>query len=318
MKQSFKIIDFHAHFPVKTDFSGKQIKTEEPPNENISHERKLESEKINKAYAEKLRSEWRLSHGFEKPISEKLPDEVLAKMWKKEVDKHNIEKIVFLTGGGNERLSKVVSMFPDKFIGFAHHNPHEIGADVLLRKAVNQQGLKGYKIIAPALDKPINDYSAYKTWETAAELDIPILIHFGTLGGGGGIAEHVNMSPLILHDVAKDFASVQFVIPHLGCGYPRELLQLMWACPNVHVDTSGSNQWIRWMPEEMSVQSLLKKFIETAGPERIVFGTDSNWFPRGFSERYFLDQVRDLRDLNVPERYLDLIFYENSKKLLKL
>ena len=116
-------------------------------------------------------------------------------------------------------------------------------------------GLRGYKILAPALDTPIDHPSAYPTWEAAADLEIPVLIHFGVLGGGGGVSQHVNMSPLSLHDVARDFASVQFVIPHLGCGYVLELLHLMWSCPNVHVDTSGSNQWIRWMPEEITHRS---------------------------------------------------------------
>ena len=44
MKQNFKIIDFHGHFPVKTDFSGMQNKTKDLPNENISNKRKEESD----------------------------------------------------------------------------------------------------------------------------------------------------------------------------------------------------------------------------------------------------------------------------------
>ena len=179
-------------------------------------------------------------------------------------------------------------------------------------------GLRGYKIIAPALDTPIDHPSAYPTWEAAADLEIPVLIHFGVLGGGGGVSHHVNMSPLSLHDVARDFASVQFVIPHLGCGYVRELLHLMWSCPNVHVDTSGSNQWIRWMPEEITVKSLLRKYLETVGHERIIFGSDSSWFPRGFSVRYFEDQVRDLRELNASNEQMEAIFNGNARKLLKL
>lgn len=29
---------------------------------------------------------------------------------------------------------------------------------------------------------------------------------------------------------------------------PTKLLFLGWGCENVYVDTSGSNQWMRWMP----------------------------------------------------------------------
>ena len=49
-----------------------------------------------------------------------------------------------------------------------------------------------------------------------AELDIPVLIHFGILGSGGGVAWHQNINPLKLHNVAKDFPEVTFVVPHFG------------------------------------------------------------------------------------------------------
>ena len=39
-------------------------------------------------------------------------------------------------------------------------------------------------------------------------------------------------------------------------------------------DTSGSNQWIRWMTEEITEKSLLRKYRETVGHERIVFESD--------------------------------------------
>ena len=315
----FEIIDFHSHFPVPTDWSGKQSHGLNSEKHKYSTEtRSEESQEILSDYAKKLRVDWRLAHGFDAPETKEMSDDELAEKWSQEADRYGIDKVVFVTGGGNERLANIVSRYPDKFIGFAHHNPHEKGAGNLLRKSVKKMGLKGYKIIAPALETPIDHPSAYPTWEAAADLEIPVLLHFGVLAGGGGVSHHVNMSPLSLHDVARDFASVQFVIPHLGCGYVRELLHLMWSCPNVHVDTSGSNQWIRWMPEEITVKSLLRKYLETVGHERIVFGSDSSWFPRGFSVRYFEDQVRDLRELNASNDQMEAIFNANVRKLLKL
>ena len=83
-------------------------------------------------------------------------------------------------------------------------------------------------------------------------------------------------------------------------------------------DTSGSNQWIRWMTEEITEKSLLRKYRETLGHERIVFGSDSSWFPRVFSARYFEDQARDLLELNVSHDQMEAIFNGNARKLLKL
>ncbi|HID29827.1 MAG TPA: amidohydrolase, partial [Desulfobacterales bacterium] len=147
---------------------------------------------------------------------------------------------------------------------------------------------------------------------------IPVLIHFGILGDGGGIAWHQNINPLRLHDVAKAFPGVNFVIPHFGCGYLRETLHLCWACRNVYVDTSGSNDWMRWMPGDLTVKALFRKYLETIGPERIIFGSDSSWFPRGFAVRYLQDQVRACRELGLSHDALQKIFGSNAARLLKI
>jgi predicted TIM-barrel fold metal-dependent hydrolase len=178
--------------------------------------------------------------------------------------------------------------------------------------------LRAYKLLAPNIEEPIEDRRAFPVWEKCAELGIPVLIHFGIQGGAGGIAWHENINPLKLHNVAKFFPEVDFVVPHFGCAWERETLQLCWACPNVSVDTCGSNQWVRWVPGEVTVKYLFRKYYETIGPARIIFGTDSSWFPRGFAFRYLQDQLRDCLDLNMPDEHIQMIFAGNAARLLKI
>jgi len=109
---------------------------------------------------------------------------------------------------------------------------------------------------------------------------------------------------------------VNFVVPHFGIQYVTDLLFLCWACPNVHVDTSGSNQWVRWMPYPLTLADLFHKFYETVGPERILFGSDSSWFPRGFALRYLQDQIQICRLAGFPHDHLQLIFGGNAARLL--
>jgi predicted TIM-barrel fold metal-dependent hydrolase len=118
--------------------------------------------------------------------------------------------------------------------------------------------------------------------------------------------------------VAKDFPTIEFVVPHFGIQYVKELLFLCWACENVNVDTSGSNQWIRWMPYPLTLDELIRKFYETVGPDRILFGSDSSWFPRGFSIRYLQDQIRACRFMNMPDDALRKIFGGNAARLFRL
>lgn len=312
--QGLKIIDFHSHFPT----SKRWFDRAGPGDQSGEAARSPEAERALTEYGQALRAEWRLAWDFPAPETEMRSDEEQAERWAAEVDRYGLDAVVFVTGGGNDSLARVVGLHPDKFIGFAHHDPFKDGAAEELERAVTQLGMKGYKLIAPALSKPIADRSGYPVWEKAAELGIPVLIHFGILGGGGGVAYHENINPLTLHDVARDFATVRFVIPHFGCGYVREMLHLCWACGNVNVDTSGSNQWIRWMPEDLTVKRLFRKYLETIGHERIIFGSDSSWFPRGFAIRYLQDQIRDCRELGLSDAQLQAIFSGNSARLLRL
>ena len=187
-----------------------------------------------------------------------------------------------------------------------------------LERALADGGLAGYKLLGPAIGKSLGDRTFDPLWECAQAREVPVLVHFGIMGGAGGIADHINMSPLTIHDVAKRFPRLPIIIPHFGCGYLFETLNLCWACPNVSIDTSGSNQWMRWMPYEVTLESLFRKYRETIGATRILFGTDSSWFPRGFTSAYLDAQVRAMMDVGYTEDELDAVLYRNAAALLKL
>jgi predicted TIM-barrel fold metal-dependent hydrolase len=136
------------------------------------------------------------------------------------------------------------------------------------------------------------------------------------MGSAGGIANHVNINPLIIHDVAKRFPNMKIIVPHFGCGYIFETLNLCWACPNVYIDTSGSNQWMRWMPYEVNLEMLFRKYRETIGPERILFGTDSSYFPRGYAKSYFDEQFKAMINVGYSDDEIERVVYGNIDDLL--
>lgn len=315
MYQDLHVIDFHSHFPSsKPWFGGGGPNMREAYVQRVGKERA----QVARKYAMAYNKDWRLAWDFDPPESDPPDDDVQAARWAGEIDRYGLRAVGFVTGGGNDHLAKIVRQYPNKFIGFAHHNPFDENAAEELTRAVTELGLKGYKLLAPALDRPIDDEAGYPVWEACAQLGIPVLIHYGILGSGGGIAWHENINPLTLHNVAKDFPDIQFVIPHFGCGWIRETLQLAWACGNVNIDTSGSNQWVRWMDGDWTVKKLFRKYLETIGPERILFGTDSSYFPRGFAIRYLQDQIRDARELKVCHEALIMIFGGNAARLFQI
>jgi predicted TIM-barrel fold metal-dependent hydrolase len=308
-----KVIDFHAHFPIQR-------------GDRRSRWRQRLVERYGERQADTIlersqlyRDEWRHRWGFEPPETTVHSNEEQAKRWVEDIDRKGVERVNFVTGGGNDNLAEIVSWHPDRFTGFAHHPLFQEGAAEELERAVKELGLRGYKLIASSQTTPIDDESGYPVWEVAERLEVPVIIHFGVLGGGGGPARDLrNMNPLSLWRVASAFPRLVFVIPHFGACYLRELLQLCWSCPNVHIDTSGSNQWMRWMPYELDLKGLFRKAVETVGPDHIIFATDSSYFPRGFAERYLQDQIKACYDLGLEKGNIEKIFYRNAAKLLKL
>ena len=142
----YKIVDSHVHFDVK----GYEIVTIK--NDYIE---KYGEEKYNKI--QEMNKRWRKAWGFPEPLPTLDSAEDTAKLWIEEMEKNNIEKLIFVTGGGNETLSNIVRLYPDKFIGYAHHDPFLKHAPDILEKAIVEQGLKGYKILAPGLHGKLDD-----------------------------------------------------------------------------------------------------------------------------------------------------------------
>ncbi|HLS88430.1 MAG TPA: amidohydrolase family protein [Sphingobacteriaceae bacterium] len=303
IKLSRPIIDFHAHFPAGRWRNPAEM---HPALAEYGRER-----------GERMRKEW----DFPEPEPPAETEEEIAAnahRWRDELDRYGIQRIVFVTGKGNDVLASVVRRHPDRFFGLAHHDPCGENALEELQRAVEELGLVGYKMFGPGFDRPFEDESLKPLWTYLADRKLPVLIHFGLLGHAGGIVHHPRISPLTLFNVAREYADIPFVIPHFGCGYMQELLHLCWSCPNIYVDTSGSNQWMRWMPYEITLESAFRKFYETIGPRRIIFGSDSSWFPRGFSYRYLQDQVRVCYQMNMPEEDIGAIFGGNAARLLGL
>jgi len=302
------LLDFHAHFP--------------HPDEDLwgpwghayaARHGRAKLDLLTKRNFD-AQVEWWRRWSF--PIPEAVSVEDATRRWAAEVERYRLEGIVFVTGGGNEALARICRAHPN-FIGFAHHDPFSRAAADELRRAVRELGLRGYKVLAPSLAGAVDDPALDPIWAACEELRIPVLIHFGPLSGGGGIAHHRNINPLVLHDVAKGFPTVPFVIPHFGCGYPTELLHLCWACENVYVDTSGNNEWMRWMVPEVTLEELFRRFRETVGARRIVFGTDSSHFPRGFVTRYVEEQLRACRAVGFTESEVADVFAGNARRLLQ-
>ncbi len=304
--QHLNVIDIHVHFPIENT-----LNVQPPPA--ARHELLTN---YTKSRSERMRAEWSTdpSEGVAK-----TPEEVetYLERWVQEVDSYKLRNVNFVSAGGNDQSASLVKKYPNKFTGFAHHKL-EPGGHIELKRAVNELGLKGYKLIGPHTQYPFEHPDLRPIWEFCAEKQLPVLIHFGWLGRGGGIVDHPRINPLSLFETARDFPEIPFIIPHFGVNHWADVLALCWSLPNIHIDTSGSNQWMKWMPYPLTLEDLFRKAYDNLGPERILFGTDSSYFPRGFSVRYLQDQLRACYSLNMKDEDIRNIFGNNAARLLKM
>ena len=66
----------------------------------------------------------------------------------------------------------------------------------------------------------------------------------------------------------------------------------------------------------MEVRDALRRSLNILGPRRLLFGTDSSFFPRGWHRAVFDSQVSLLFDLGMSGDDAELIFGANLRRLL--
>jgi predicted TIM-barrel fold metal-dependent hydrolase len=252
---------------------------------------------------------------------------VLARRWVEELDRHGVERAVLLGSIMDDEASvaQAVQAFPDRFIGFIRVDPTQPDAAQRVRHAVEGLGLKGIKGFPAMEGFHAYDERVYPVYEEAQRLGIPVLLHFGLLqsaiGAALGLPSQADArfsNPMDVQKAARDFPGVNFIVPHFGAGYLRETLLLAAHCPNVFIDTSSANGWIRYMPYPMDLKLVFQRTLEAVGPERLIFGTDSSWFPRGFRRDILEEQLGILQALGVAKADVERIMGENIARLLQL
>lgn len=249
--------------------------------------------------------------------------EDLAEVWARELDGHGVSRAALIASipGDEASVTSAVARFPGRFYGYFMVNP--LASDALERvdKAL-AAGLQGICFF-PAMHRySMNDPRVEPILQTASTRSgIVIFVHCGVLTVGIrqklGLGSPFDMrysNPIDLHPVALLHRKLNFVIPHFGAGYLREALMLCDLCPNVHLDTSSSNSWMRY--SALDIKAVFRRALEVAGPKRLLFGTDSSFFPRGWQEPVFSSQVRVLADLGLGKEDAQAILGGNFDRLL--
>lgn len=113
--------------------------------------------------------------------------------------------------------------------------------------------------------------------------------------------------PLDLQPLSRAFPTVPIIIPHFGAGFFREALMLADICTNIFFDTSSSNGWMRYH-SGLTLEAVFKQALAVVGPERLMFGSDSSFFPRGWVKDIFEQQSAALEAAGASAPVKDQVF----------
>jgi predicted TIM-barrel fold metal-dependent hydrolase len=254
--------------------------------------------------------------GWEAPPED--PAELAAE-WLKEMDRHGVESLSLIASipGDEPSVAAAVANRPERFRGRFLLNP--LAEDALLRaQNARAQGFRTMCLF-PAMHRfsiaderlhPI--LSAWEGWN--------VFVHCGVLSIGVrkklGLPSDFDLrfsNPIDLHPVALRYPSTRFIVPHFGAGYLREALLLTDLCSNVHLDTSSSNSWTRY--EGLTLEQVFRRALDVAGPGRLLFGTDSSFFPRGWVRSVFEEQQRVLARIGISKQNAASILGENLAEI---
>lgn len=253
--------------------------------------------------------------------------DALADRWVRELDAHGVGRAALIASipGDESSVAEAVAHHPERFVGFFMLDPSASGAPERAARAVRELGLRAICLFPAMHHVSLHDDRVARVADVAAtHPGIVVFVHCGVLSVGVrrklALPSRFDLTlgnPLDLQRLAGDFSAVPFIVPHFGAGLLREALMLADLCPNVYFDTSSSNSWIRYTPG-LTLDAVFRQALAVVGPSRLLFGTDSSFFPRGWQRAVYEQQEGILDAIGMSEGDKALVFGGNFERLFAL
>lgn len=247
----------------------------------------------------------------------------LAGVWTAELDRHGVSSAAMIGSLPGEEVSVIEAVAQQpRLIGYFMVNPLSDDAADRTRNAL-AAGLRGVCLFPAMQGYPL---AHGRVAEIAAIASLHpgavMFVHCGVLSVGVrrklGLPSPFDMrfsNPLDIHALAARHPGLPWVIPHFGAGLFREALMIADLCPNVYLDTSSSNSWMKYQEPGCDLASVFRRALAIAGPKRLLFGTDSSFFPRGWHRAIFDQQCEVLRELGISAEDAGAILGGNLRRI---
>ncbi len=210
------------------------------------------------------------------------------------MEQNGIEKSVISSGPailydfreGNEELAEDLQGVAELW-GYIVLNPHYLGESLVeLKKYCSNPKFVGIKLHPEQNHYRLISKNAYTLFTAIADTGLPVLVHT------------FPEQTYDLMEVAKAFPSVQIIMGHMGGDNWQEGIEAAAKTNNIYLEPCSS------FPDADKVLAA----VEAVGPDRVLFGSDSNLLNPAFT-------VGMVADTDLSIEIKRKIFYENAQRL---
>jgi len=302
----FKIFDAHVHFYSNSYF--KFLVRQKPNRADINTELK------------NLAAKGHIEIPGEDPSQ-------LAKRWIDIIDKWKLERLLLFGSipGDEDAVVSAVKAYPNRFTGMFAIDPN---SNVLMENAekrLKEDNLRGILLYPSLYQIHVGDEWLFPLYNLVQSCKGIVFTHFGKLvmrprdyAGVPTVVDEQFSNPKDLIPVAKKYPGIRFVIPNFGAGRFEEVMEVGNTCPNVFIDTAGSNSWMLTHDTKPDLRRVFRSTLDAFGSRRILFGSDSGMLPRGYRYDIVDNQLKLLQEMRIPTIDIKKIFYENAAALFEV
>lgn len=250
-----------------------------------------------------------------------------ASRWLREMDRHRVDRAVLFASVPDELIAVGEAALASKgrFVPFATVNPLKSVTVSALRGLLQRFHFRGILFFPAMHGYSIQSPEVSRVLEMARANSMAAFVHCGRLTisvrrilGLDPDFPAERSRPREVAAVARAYRDVAFILPHFGAGYFDETLDLAASHHNVYVDTAGSQGWAAECSPPLSLADLFRQTRDAIGANRILFGSDSGFFPRGYRADLLLLQMDAMIEAGFSLEEREAVLGGNLSRLLAI
>jgi len=200
---------------------------------------------------------------------------------------------------GNEAAIEAVKVHPDRLRAYLVFQPHFLDASLAMAERVldPKAGLVGFKLHGVSHNYPLDGEGYRRAYQFAHQHRLPVLFHIMSSHRAETPTLRGESLPVVLARVLDEFSGMKLIIAHFGRSV-EDWAGFTAKHPNAFMETAASGVPYR----------TLERTIAAAGPERILFGTDSTYLSPGA-------QLAKIAFADIAEETKKAIFASNARRV---